>query len=563
MASVAPAPAKMPRRQLRSRQASAAVVVPPTTKAQQTSDVPSPIDHERDTHAIKSSPQEADVALEVAGEPDSSPETGRLRKRKESPCEADDEADGEAVAIAMTAGSRRNPKRKATETAAASTSAAASRESRDYQTLLRESLAPLGEDELKEWEGWCEVESEPAFFNAMLREMGVKDVKVQEVFAVDEDYVATLPQPVYGLIFLYQYFSENYEDDAVVDSRDVWFANQVWLSHVPLSFPPSTAKRYSHKASQTTDNACATVAMTNIIMNSPGVDIGKDLQAFKDSTNTLSTPLRGHALGSNTFIRSVHNSFTRRMDHLNADFVLETEASESKKKTKRRGPAKKTKKSKKQKIDESGFHFIAYVPANGSVWELDGLKTRPVCIGPLEEGVHWAELVQPEIQARMLQFEDTALTFNLLALCKSPLGILSGELASTLRSFEVLKKRTKDLDGWQSLIAGNDQPLKSSEIERLAGFGISGLDIQQARVDPAFERKVKKPSTDMVELFNLYDDLVTKQKSLIGEYNTEIGFVNEDDDRVQGRKKDHTPAIHSWVQKLAEHGVLADWAANS
>ncbi|KXH50076.1 ubiquitin carboxyl-terminal hydrolase, family 1 [Colletotrichum simmondsii] len=530
----------MPRRQLRSRQASAAVVVPPTTKAQQISDVHSPIDHERDIHAIKSSPKQTNVALEVAGEPDCSPEAGRLRKRKESPCEADGDAEGEAVAIAMTAGSRRNPKRKATETAAASSSAAASSGSKDYQTLLRESLAPLGEDELKEWEGWCEVESEPAFFNAMLREMGVKDVKVQEVFAVDEDYVATLPQPVYGLIFLYQYFSENYEDDAVVDSRDVWFANQ------------------------TTDNACATVAMTNIIMNSPGVDLGKDLQAFKDSTKALSTPLRGHALGSNSFIRSVHNSFTRRMDHLNADFVLEIEASELKKKTKRRGPAKKTKKSKKQKIDEeSGFHFIAYVPANGSVWELDGLKTRPVCIGPLEEGVHWAELVQPEIQARMLQFEDTALTFNLLALCKSPLGILSGELASTLRSFELLKKRTNNLDGWQSLVAGNDQPLLSTDIQRLAGFGISGLDIQQAHVDPAFERKVKKPSTDMGELFNLYDDLVTKQKSLIGEYNAEIGSVNDDDDRVQGRKKDHTPAIHSWVQKLAEHGVLADWAANS
>ncbi|KAK1457155.1 ubiquitin carboxyl-terminal hydrolase, family 1 [Colletotrichum cuscutae] len=540
MASVVTAPAKMPRRHLRSRQASAAVMVPPMTKAQQISDVPSPIDHECDIYAIKSSPQQTNVALEVAGEPDCSPEAGRLRKRKESPCEADGDAEGEAVAIVMAAGSRRNPKRKATETAAASTSAAASSGSKDYLTLLRESLAPLGEDELKEWEGWCEVESEPAFFNAMLREMGVKDVKVQEVFTVDEDYVATLPQPVYGLIFLYQYFSENYEDDAVVDSRDVWFANQ------------------------TTDNACATVAMTNIIMNSPEVDLGKDLQAFKDSTKTLSTPLRGHALSSNPFIRSVHNSFTRRMDHLNADFVLEIEASESKKKTKRRGPAKKTKKSKKQKIDEeSGFHFIAYVPANGSVWELDGLKTRPVCIGPLEEGVHWAELVQPEIQARMLQFEDTALTFNLLALCKSPLGILSGELASTLRSFELLNKRTKSVDGWQNLIAGNDQPLLSTDIERLAGFGISGSDIQQAHVDPAFERKVKKPSTDMGELFNLYDDLVTKQKSLMGEYNAEIGSVNEDDDRVQGRKKDHTPAIHSWVQKLAEHGVLADWAANS
>ncbi|KAL2880878.1 hypothetical protein SGCOL_003905 [Colletotrichum sp. CLE4] len=533
----------MPRRQLRSRQASAAVVVPPTTKAQQISDVPSPIDHERDIYAIQSSPQQhTNVAFAVAGEPDPSPEPPRQRKRKESPCEDDGEAVA-ATAIAMTANSRRNPKRKATETAAAATTATASHEARDYQTLLRESLAPLNKDELKEWEGWCEVESEPAFFNAMLREMGVKDVKVQEVFTVDEDYVATLPQPVYGLIFLYQYFSENYEDDAVVDSRDVWFANQ------------------------TTDNACATVAMTNILMNSPGLDLGKDLQTFKDSTNSLSTPLRGHALSTNAFIRSVHNSFTRRMDHLNADLFLETEASESKKKkktTKRRGPAKKTKRTKKQKIDdESGFHFIAYVPANGSVWELDGLKTRPVCLGPLETGIHWANLVQPEIQARMLQFEEDALSFNLLALCKSPLTILSGELASMIRSFELLESRTKDLDGWESLVAGNSQPLKSSEIERLAGFGISGSDIELARVDPAFERKIAKSSTDMAELFNFHDDLVTKQKSLMGEYNTEIGFMKEDDDRVQGRKKDHTPAIHSWVQKLAEHGVLADWAANS
>lgn len=61
----------------------------------------------------------------------------------------------------------------------------------------------------------------------MLREMGVQDVKVQEVFSVDEDYVATLPQPVYGFIFLYQYFAENYENDEVVDARDLWFANQV------------------------------------------------------------------------------------------------------------------------------------------------------------------------------------------------------------------------------------------------------------------------------------------------------------------------------------------------
>ncbi|KAI8231647.1 Ubiquitin carboxyl-terminal hydrolase isozyme L5 [Colletotrichum sp. SAR 10_96] len=461
----------------------------------------------RDIYNIGTSPGAAvDPALadlHILDTPDAN-----TRKRKELPNGAMEES-------AMDH-SRRNPKRKATEAAAAATSAVATREARQSNILLREALEPISKDELQEWEGWCEVESEPAFFNAIIREMGVKDVKVQEVFSVDEDYVATLPQPVYGFIFLYQYFSENYEDDEVVDGRDLWFANQ------------------------TTDNACATVALTNILMNSAEVDLGTKLQEFKDATSHLSTPLRGHALSSNTFIRSVHNSFTRRMDHLNADLFLENEATESKKKQ-RRGPAK-ARKTKKQKVNsESGYHFIAYVPANGSVWELDGLKTRP---------------------ARMLQFEESALSFNLLALCKNPLATISGKLASTIRSFEVLNSRTKHIGEWETLVAGNDQPLRADEKDRLAGFGIEREDIERAAMNPNLERKLSNPSMEAMELFEVYSDLVTKQKSLMGEYNGEIAFMKEDEDRVHGRQKDHTLAIHQWVQKLADHGILADWAAN-
>ncbi|KZL72096.1 ubiquitin carboxyl-terminal family 1 [Colletotrichum incanum] len=517
------------RRQLRSRQARAGTVTA-TTELQLESDKLPTAEIDNDICNIKKIP-EIDAIAAVASWSVTQARGSRSQKRKESPSEADGEA--------TMADSRRNPKRKATETAAAATTAAASQGARDYQMLLREALAPITKDELLEWEGWCEVESEPAFFNAMLREMGVKDVKVQEIFSVDEDYVATLPQPVYGFIFLYQYFSENYEDDEVVDSRDLWFANQ------------------------TTDNACATVAMTNILMNCKDINLGTNLQEFKNSTSNLNTPLRGHALGSNIFIRSVHNSFTRRMDHLNADLFLEAEAADSKK-MKRRGPAKKTKRTKKQKMDsESGYHFIAYVPANGSVWELDGLKTRPVCLGPLEDSIHWANLVRPEIQARMLQFEENALSFNLLALCKSPLTIICENIARTIHAFELLDNRTKSLDGWQSLVGSNEQPLKGDETERLAGFGIEKSDLVKTKVDPAFENKVTNPSMEAMELFELYSDLVTQQKSLMGEYNAEIAFMKEDEDRVQGRQKDHSPAINCWVQKLAEHGVLADWATDS
>lgn len=65
-----------------------------------------------------------------------------------------------------------------------------------------------------------------AFFNVLLSEYGVEGVKIQEIFSFDDDVQSMLPQPVYGLIFLYQYFAEKYEDDDT-ETRDVWFANQV------------------------------------------------------------------------------------------------------------------------------------------------------------------------------------------------------------------------------------------------------------------------------------------------------------------------------------------------
>lgn len=70
--------------------------------------------------------------------------------------------------------------------------------------------------------------------------------------------------------------------------------------------------------------------MLNIVMNVEGIDLGEKLRAFKESTKDLSTALRGHQISKNNFIRTIHNSFTRRMDHLNADLCLENEASGAK-----------------------------------------------------------------------------------------------------------------------------------------------------------------------------------------------------------------------------------------
>lgn len=44
----------------------------------------------------------------------------------------------------------------------------------------------------------------------------------------------------------------------------------------------------------------------------------------------------------------------------------------------------------------------------------------------------------------------------------------------------------------------------------------------------------------------------------------DAGFdTGGDADEKTGRKKDHTPAIHEWVRKLADHGVLGQLAAKA
>ena len=59
------------------------------------------------------------------------------------------------------------------------------------------------------------------------------------------------------------------------------------------------------------DNACATLALLNIINNVPGLELGEQLTQFRDFTESFSPELRGEAVGSFEFVRQVHNSFAR------------------------------------------------------------------------------------------------------------------------------------------------------------------------------------------------------------------------------------------------------------
>ncbi|RQM04534.1 hypothetical protein DH86_00004427, partial [Scytalidium sp. 3C] len=145
-------------------------------------------------------------------------------------------------------------------------------------------------------------------FNYILRQYGVQDVKIQEVLSLDDETLQQLPyescssmsyssrtltrihrQPVFGLIFLFKYQEDDGDDgnSAKSCSDHIWFANQ------------------------TTNNACASIALLNIVMNIPEIELGDFLSGFRTSTQPLDPAHRGWTLSKSQFIRSIHNSFAR------------------------------------------------------------------------------------------------------------------------------------------------------------------------------------------------------------------------------------------------------------
>ena len=64
--------------------------------------------------------------------------------------------------------------------------------------------------------------------------------------------------------------------------------------------------------------------------------------------------------------------------------------------------------------DDDVFHFVSFVPINGRIYELDGLKAGPVDLGPA--GDDWTDNVRPIIETRMQKYQQGEIHFNLMAI---------------------------------------------------------------------------------------------------------------------------------------------------
>ncbi|KAI9832954.1 MAG: hypothetical protein M1826_000733 [Phylliscum demangeonii] len=444
------------------------------------------------------------------------------------------------------------------------------------------------------------VVSHQALFSVMLREWGVQGIQVNEMLGLDDTFLEMLPQPVYGLIFLYRWQEKPESSPAVGElPPGLWFANQ------------------------TSPGSCASVALLNIVNNLQGIERGENLKSFRDFTADFTPPLRGVAIDNFEFVKRIHNRFARKMDMLATDLTLKTSAASRAREealrtrreavaAKRKNENKVTKKTKKKGGDEtkatvastpgkrtfaaattdhqeggSGqdetHHFIAFVEAGGHAWAMDGYNTWPADLGAVARGTSWLEVVRPSIKARIE--EEGHLSFSLLALVHDPLPAAQVKLAQNIKLLRLVEgKMAQQTPDWKAhpnsllLKTAPDAPTNvpgpnrdRDRDQELAcqldpSIGVTEAMIHSADLNmpPLTDSEWHASErlgldTDLDELLQIHGNLVSSQSALRAVVRVLVDGHKVDEVRVANRRFDFRPFIHAWLEATYMNGLLREY----
>jgi len=186
-----------------------------------------------------------------------------------------------------------------------------------------------------------------------------------------------------------------------------------------------------------------------VLLNKDGdIDVGKDLREFKEFTSGFPAEFRGEALSNSELIRDVHNSFAK-----SSPFVDETQRTATE--------------------DDDVYHFIAYTPINGILYELDGLQPAPIAHGA-SKFEEFPEKVIPVLQRRIARYPANEIRFNLLAMVRD-LRVRAREIGDQEMLFREEGKRNE----WQF-----ENALRRHNFVGFAGEVLKGVIAEKLKEGP-------------------------------------------------------------------------------
>ena len=226
-------------------------------------------------------------------------------------------------------------------------------------------------------DNWMPLESNPEVINPFIAKMGLKTENYcfQEMLGLEDWAMEMIPQPVLGVMFLYQ-----------CTPVQVAFKNTQADQLDPTAVPNEIF--YMKQFAQ---NACGTIALFHIILNSmPNhadmVTPNSYLTKFLSEAQTQAPEDRGKTFEKNEEIKTEHKGASQQGQT----------AAQS----------------------DADSHFIAFIPHNGRLWELDGMKKCPVNMGPCSQEEFLAKACE-EVKKYMQRDPDN-LNFSTIVLAKTP-----------------------------------------------------------------------------------------------------------------------------------------------
>lgn len=238
--------------------------------------------------------------------------------------------------------------------------------------------------------------------------MQIKDVQFDDLYSIDADSLKS-SSPLYGVIFLFKY--------GQVD-RDYAADNNKPLDG---TYDEDYQQKGIFFANQTIQNACATQAVLNVLLNKPEIEIGEELTNFKGFVEGFDSEICGETISNSELIRSVHNSFSSPSLLVDED-----------------------KQNPKPKYDDKNdglFHFVGYLNINDQIYELDGLKTYPIKHGECKSNEEFCQKLPEILMRRISQYGDE-LRFSLLAISNDKLRHYQEIGDGAMMHSEMMKRET-------------------------------------------------------------------------------------------------------------------------
>ncbi|XP_059052870.1 ubiquitin carboxyl-terminal hydrolase calypso [Achroia grisella] len=254
-------------------------------------------------------------------------------------------------------------------------------------------------------EGWLELESDPGLFTLLLEDFGVKGVQVEEIY----DLHKPLESPVYGFIFLFRWIEERRSRRKFVDQIESFVRDEETINNIFF-------------AQQMVPNSCATHALLSILLNCPNLHLGETLSRLKHHTLGMNPENKGWAIGNTPELACAHNSHA---------------IPQARKKTDKNAGVSTG------RFTGEAYHFVSFVPINGHLFELDGLKPYPTDHGPWAADEDWTDKFRRVMAERLgrdagEQVHD--IRFNLMAVVPDRRIALTQKLSA----LELNQKRVKE-----------------------------------------------------------------------------------------------------------------------